>query len=79
MISKSFTGWLWGSVRYSTGMIFLLIFPVHFVYNSIWLLFEGNWANPPTWAIYGLPVVEFLLGLLIVWFTKHSQPEKITT
>ena len=66
IISKTFTGWLWGSVRYSTGMIFLLIFPVHFMYNSIWLLFEGNWNNPPVWAIYALPAVEFLLGLLFV-------------
>jgi len=66
IISKTLTGWLWGSVRYSTGMIFLLIFPVHFVYNSIWLLLEGNWSNPPMWAIYALPAVEFLIGLLFV-------------
>jgi len=66
IISKTFTGWLWGSVRYSTGMIFLLIFPIHFAYNSIWLLFEGNWSNPPVWAIYALPAVEFLIGLLFV-------------
>ena len=46
MISKTFTGWLWGSVRYSTGMIYLLIIPVHFAYNSIWLLFDGNWSLP---------------------------------
>ena len=66
MISRAFTGWLWGSVRYSTGMIFLLIIPVHFAYNSIWLLFEGNWNNPPAWAIYALPVVEFVIGLAFV-------------
>lgn len=66
MISKTFTGWLWGSVRYSTGMIFLLIIPVHFAYNSIWLFFEGNWSNPPAWAIYTLPAVEFVLGLAVV-------------
>ena len=65
MISKTFTGWLWGSVRYSTGMIYLLIIPVHFAYNSIWLLFDGNWSLPPPWSIYGLPAAEFLLGLLI--------------
>jgi membrane protease YdiL (CAAX protease family) len=34
-VSKIFSGWLWSSIRYSTGMIFLLIFPVHFTYNSI--------------------------------------------
>lgn len=66
VVSRTFTGWLWGSVRYSSGMIFLLIFPVHFAYNAVWLLFEGNWNNPPAWAIYALPAVEFLLGLAIV-------------
>jgi len=75
MISKIFTGWLWGSIRYSTGMIFLLIIPVHFAYNSIWLLFEGNWNNPPAWAIYALPTIEFVLGLAIVLFTKRSASE----
>ena len=67
MISKTFTGWLWGSIRYSTGMIYLLIIPVHFAYNSIWLLFEGNWNNPPTWAIYVLPAIELVIGLVIVF------------
>lgn len=76
IISKMMTGWLWGSVRYSTGMIFLLIFPVHFAYNSIWLLFEGNWNNPPVWAIYILPAVEFLFGLAIV-IIHGKQSEKI--
>ncbi len=66
MISRTFTGWLWGSVRYSTGMVFLLIIPVHFAYNSIWLLFEGNWDNPPAWSIYALPAIEFVIGLAIV-------------
>ena len=64
ILTKLFTGWLWGSVRYASGMIFLLIFPVHYAFNTIWLLFAGNWDNPPTWAIYALPAAEFLLGLL---------------
>lgn len=68
IISKTFTGWLWGSVRYSTGMIFLIIFPIHFAYNSIWLLFEGNWSDPPAWALYVVPAIEFFLGLVIVIF-----------
>jgi len=76
MISKTFTGWLWGSVRYSTRMIFLLIIPVHFAYNSIWLLFKGNWNNPPTWAIYAVPVFEFVFGLLIV-LLRSRQPNNI--
>jgi len=73
MISKAFTGWLWGSVRYSTGMIYLLIIPVHFAYNAIWLLFEGNWDNPPAWVIYALPGIEFLFGLLIVLLSKRTK------
>lgn len=72
MVSRTFSGWLWGSVRYSSGMIFLLIFPVHFAYNAVWLLFEGNWNNPPVWAIYALPAVEFLIGLAIVLLRKRS-------
>ena len=75
IVSKTFTGWLWGSLRYSSGMIFLLIFPIHFMYNSIWLLFVGNWENSPVWAIYALPAIEFLLGLIIV-FVRNKQPEK---
>jgi len=66
MLSRTATGWLWGGLRYSTGMIFLLIFPIHFMYNATWLLFEGNWNNPPAWAIYALPTFEFILGVAIV-------------
>ncbi len=66
IISRTITGWLWGSVRYSSKMIILLIFPIHFAYNATWLLFDGNWANSPMWTIYTLPAVEFLLGLLFV-------------
>ena len=72
MISKTFTGWLWGSVRYSTGMIYLLIIPVHFAYNSVWLLFEGNWDNPPVWVIYAIPALEFLFGVIVL-FTNKKQ------
>ena len=68
MISKTFTGWLWGSVRYSTGMIFLLIIPIHMTFNSVSLLFDGNWHDPPVWGIYALPILEFILGLFIVTF-----------
>lgn len=63
VITKTVTGWLWGSVRYSSGMIFLLIIPIHFAFNTIWLLFEGNWTNSPIWAMFALPAVEFLIGL----------------
>lgn len=70
--------WLWGSVRYSTGMIFLVIIPVHFAYNSIWLLFEGNWNNPPVWAIYALPALEFVFGLVIV-ILRDGKPKNILT
>lgn len=66
MVTKTFTGWLWGSVRYSSGMIFLIMVPIHFTFNSVWLLFAGNWDNPPVWGIYALPAIEFLLGYLFV-------------
>ena len=77
ILSKMRTGWLWGSIRYSTGMIFLIIVPVHFAYNSIWLLFEGNWNNPPQWSMYALPVIEFLLGCVILFYAnRRNQGEK---
>jgi len=76
MISRTFTGWLWGSIRYSTGMILLLIIPVHFAYNSVWLLFDGNWNNPPVWTIYALPAIEFVIGLVIV-ILPNRQPKNI--
>ena len=74
MIPKFFTGWLWGTVRYSSGMIFLLIIPVHFAYNVVWLLFEGNWENPPMWAQF-FPLFELLLGIVIM--TWAARREKI--
>ncbi|MBI5934836.1 MAG: CPBP family intramembrane metalloprotease [Chloroflexi bacterium] len=76
ILSRTITGWLWGSVRYSSKMIFLLIFPIHFAYNVIWLLFEGNWSDPPVWVIYGLPAIEFLLGLAIVILHDHRSAGK---
>ena len=74
ILLRTFSGWLWGSVRYSTGMTFLLIFPVHLLYDTAQALFEGNWGNPPTWAIYALPAVEYLLGLAFV--TVHDRGRK---
>jgi len=56
-------------------MIYLLIIPVHFAYNLVWLLFEGNWNNPSAWGIYALPVIEFMFGLLVVLFSKHTKPK----
>jgi membrane protease YdiL (CAAX protease family) len=72
MLPKFFTGWLWGSIRYATGMIFLLIFPVHFAYNAVWLLFQGNWDNPTTSALF-FPLVELLVATLIVACTKIAR------
>jgi membrane protease YdiL (CAAX protease family) len=65
MLPKFFTGWLWGSVRYATGMIHLLIFPVHFTYNAVWLLFQGNWDSPMIFALL-FPLLELLGAILIV-------------
>ncbi|MCP5097644.1 MAG: CPBP family intramembrane metalloprotease, partial [Chloroflexi bacterium] len=76
IIAKLFTGWLWGSVRYASGMIFLIIFPIHYAFNTVWLLFVGNWNNPPIWAIYALPIVEFLLGLIFV-IIHDRQTKKV--
>jgi len=75
MLPKLFTGWLWGSVRYATGMIFLLIFPIHFAYNSAWLLFHGNWDSPTTLALL-LPLVELLVAILIVACFKITKRQK---
>jgi membrane protease YdiL (CAAX protease family) len=75
-LDKLIAGWLWGTVRYSTGMIFLLIIPIHFVYNTIWLLFEGNWGNPPPWA-YFFPLVEILFGVGIMIIS--SRTSKLST
>ena len=72
MLPKFFTGWLWGSVRYATGMIFLLIFPIHFTLNAVWLLFQGNWNSPTTLALL-LPLVELLVALLIVTCSEHAR------
>jgi membrane protease YdiL (CAAX protease family) len=70
------TGLLWGSIRYSTGMIFLLVFPVHFAYNAVWLLFQGGWDNPPSWAVV-LPLAELALGAaLTLRRSPFLQPAK---
>lgn len=70
VLDKLIAGWLWGTVRYSTGMIFLLIIPIHFLYNSVWLLFAGNWENPPFWA-YFFPLAEILLGAGILLISSR--------
>lgn len=70
MLPKFFSGWLWGSVRYATGMIFLIV-PIHFTYDAVWLLFQGNWDNPPVWA-YLFPLVELLLAILIITRSKEK-------
>jgi len=62
MIPKFFTGFLWGAVRSASGMMTLLI-PLHFVYNSVWWLFEGDWNHPRT---YFYPLFELLIGLALV-------------
>ena len=76
MAAKALTGWLWSSVRYASGMNLLVLFPIHWVYNATWLLFEGNWSSLPGWASYGLPAVEFALGLAIVWVWSHRSTQK---
>lgn len=65
-LTKTITGVLWGSVRYTTGMIYMLIIPIHFAYNATWLLFEGNWDAPPGWAVFAVTIGELLLTILIL-------------
>jgi membrane protease YdiL (CAAX protease family) len=67
IITKTITGMLWGSVRYTTDMIYLLIIPVHFGFNATWLLFEGNWNTLPDWAIYAVSAGELFLTVLILF------------
>lgn len=75
MLYRSTAGFLWGTIRYSSEMIFLIIFPIHFFYNAMWFLFMGTfWSNPPIWAVYGQPVAEVLLGVaifLLTWWRKR--------
>jgi len=73
MLPKFFTGWLWGSVRYATGMIILLI-PLHFTYNAVWLLFQGNWDHLPVLANL-FPLAELLIAILIV--TRFKNPANL--
>jgi len=73
IITKSITGGLWGSVRHTTGMIYLLIFPIHFAFNATWLLFEGNWNNPPGWGVYAFSAGELLLTGLIVFVNRYRR------
>lgn len=76
MVPKFFTGWLWGSVRYATGMIHLLIFPVHFAYNAVWLLFQGNWDSPTTLALL-LPLAELLAAILTIVYTRKGVERQV--
>ena len=73
IITKTITGGLWGSVRYTTGMIYLLIIPVHFAFNATWLLFVGNWNSPPGWAVYAFSAGEFLLTALILFANRYRR------
>jgi membrane protease YdiL (CAAX protease family) len=74
MIPKFFTGFVWGTVRYTTGMIFLIIIPLHFTYNAVYLLFEGGWNEPRT---YFYPLFELLAGLVILSVRRWSVRGKL--
>lgn len=76
MITKSITGALWGSVRYTTGMIYMLIIPVHFAFNAAWLLFEGNWDTPPGWAVFAISIGELLLTMLILVINRFRKSSR---
>jgi len=75
MLPKFFSGFLWASVRYRTSMIYLLIIPVHFVYNVSWLLFVGNWDNPPFWAqFYSLVELAAGIGIITIFPKLSAKP-----
>ena len=76
IMTKTITGALWGSVRYTTGMIYLLIFPIHFAFNATWLLFDGNWNSPPAW-VYIVSIGEIILTIVIL-FVHLIQSNQIT-
>ena len=76
IVTKTITGALWGSVRYTTGMIYLLIIPVHFTFNATWLLFEGNWDTAPSGAIYAASVGELMLTILILSINRYQKSER---
>jgi len=73
ILTKSITGALWGSVRYTTGMIYMLIIPVHFAFNATWLLFDGNWGTPPVWAVFAVSFGEVLLTMLILAINRYRK------
>ena len=73
VFTKTITGVLWGSVRYTTGMIYLLIIPVHFAFNAAWLLFEGNWDALPGWAVFAVSIGELLLTMLILVINRFRK------
>lgn len=74
MLPRFFTGWLWGSVRYATGMITLLI-PLHFTYNAVWLLFQGSWDHLPALANL-FPLAELLIAILIIARGKNVADQR---
>ena len=76
MATKTITGALWGSVRYTTGMIYLLIIPVHFAFNATWLLFEGNWETLPGWAALAASAGELILTILILSINRFRTIER---
>ena len=60
-----------GPIRSSSGMIFLLAFPVHFAYDATWPLFQDYWNNPPRWASL-LPLVELVLSLTLTFLDQPA-------
>lgn len=68
--------WIFGAAFAVLGTIQIVMFLIISIYvarNSVWLLFEGNWNNPAAWAIYALPAIEFVFGLLIVLLSKWTK------
>ena len=75
LIPKIFIGFAWGSVRYTSSMIFFLI-PLHLLYNTLWLVFEGDWdSQSPLMAL--ILLIDLLSGLAIIYIHRIWTGKKI--
>ena len=75
LIPKIFIGFAWGSVRYTSSMIFFLI-PLHLLYNTLWLVFEWDWnSQSPLMAL--ILLIDLLSGLAIIYIHRIWTGKKI--
>ena len=75
LIPKIFIGFAWGSVRYTSSMIFFLI-PLHLLYNTLWLVFEGGWNSQSPLMAFIL-LFDLLSGFAIIYIHRIWTSKKI--